>query len=67
MSYGYRDGPAHDEVQAAIARAEQAIAASPVHLGGLALSGEIANAMIADGISTMNGSSRALTVPGATC
>ena len=49
MSYGYRDGPAHDEVQAGIARAEQAIAASPVHLGGLALTGEIANAMIGRG------------------
>ena len=44
MSYGHRDGPAHAEVQAGIARAEQAIAASPVHLGGLALTGEIANA-----------------------
>ncbi len=49
MSYGYRDGPAHDEVQAAIARAERAIAASPVHLGGLALTAEIANAMIGRG------------------
>jgi 4-hydroxy-2-oxoheptanedioate aldolase len=49
MSYGHRDGPAHDEVQAAITRAERAIAASPVHLGGLALTGEIANAMIGRG------------------
>jgi 4-hydroxy-2-oxoheptanedioate aldolase len=49
MSYGYRDGPAHDEVQAAIGRAERAIAASAVHLGGLALTGEIANAMIGRG------------------
>jgi 4-hydroxy-2-oxoheptanedioate aldolase len=49
MSYGYRDGPAHDPVQAAIARAEQVVVNSPVHLGGLALSGEIANAMIARG------------------
>jgi 4-hydroxy-2-oxoheptanedioate aldolase len=49
MSYGYRDGPDHDEVRAAIARAEQAIVNSPVHLGGLALTGEIANAMIERG------------------
>jgi len=49
MSYGYRDGPAHEEVQAAIGRAERAIAASRVHLGGLALTGEIANAMIGRG------------------
>jgi 4-hydroxy-2-oxoheptanedioate aldolase len=49
MSYGYRDGPAHEEVQAAIGRAERAIAASPVHLGGLALTGDIANAMIGRG------------------
>ncbi len=49
MSYGYRDGPAHAEVEAAIMRAEQAIAASPVHLGGLALTGEVANAMIGRG------------------
>ena len=49
MSYGYRDGPNHQPVQAAIARAEQVIVNSPVHLGGLALSAEIANAMIARG------------------
>ena len=49
MSYGYRDGPNHDPVQAAIARAEQVIVSSPVHIGGLALSAEIANAMIARG------------------
>jgi 4-hydroxy-2-oxoheptanedioate aldolase len=49
MSYGYRDGPDHAEVQAAIAQAEQAIVNSPVHLGGLALTSEIANAMIARG------------------
>ena len=30
MSYGYRDGPEHPEVQAAIKRAEQAIVNSPV-------------------------------------
>ena len=49
MSYGYRDGPDHDEVRAAITQAEQAIVNSPVHLGGLALTGEIANAMIGRG------------------
>jgi 4-hydroxy-2-oxoheptanedioate aldolase len=49
MSYGYRDGPDHDEVRAAIARVEQAIVHSPVHLGGLALTGESANAMIERG------------------
>jgi 4-hydroxy-2-oxoheptanedioate aldolase len=49
MSYGYRDGPDHAEVQAAIKQAEQAIVKSRVHLGGLALTGEIANAMIGRG------------------
>jgi 4-hydroxy-2-oxoheptanedioate aldolase len=49
MSYGYRDGPDHPEVQAGIRRAAQAIAASPIHLGGLARSGEIATAMIGRG------------------
>jgi 4-hydroxy-2-oxoheptanedioate aldolase len=49
MSYGHRDGPDHPEVQDGIRRAEQAIAASPIHLGGLALTGEIANAMIGRG------------------
>jgi 4-hydroxy-2-oxoheptanedioate aldolase len=49
MSYGYRDGADHDEVRAAIARVEQIVVSSPVHLGGLALTGEIANAMIARG------------------
>lgn len=49
MSYGYRDGPNHEPVQAAIARVERALANSPVHLGGLALGSEIANAMIARG------------------
>ena len=49
MSYGYRDGPDHPEVQAAIKQAEQAIVKSPVHLGGLALTAEIANAMIGRG------------------
>jgi 4-hydroxy-2-oxoheptanedioate aldolase len=36
-------------VRAAIARAEQAIVDSGVHLGGLALTGAIANAMIERG------------------
>ena len=49
MSYGYRDGPDHPEVQAAIKQAEQAIVKSAVHLGGLALTAEIANAMIGRG------------------
>jgi 4-hydroxy-2-oxoheptanedioate aldolase len=49
MSYGYRDGPDHAEVQAAIAQAEKAIVNSPVHLGGLALTSETANAMIGRG------------------
>lgn len=43
---GQRD---HPEVLAAIARAEQAILASPVLLGGMALSAEEANAKIARG------------------
>jgi 4-hydroxy-2-oxoheptanedioate aldolase len=49
MSYGYRDGPDHEEVHAAIARAEQAILKTPVHLGGLALTAEVANQMIGRG------------------
>jgi 4-hydroxy-2-oxoheptanedioate aldolase len=49
MSYGYRDGPDHPAVQDAIARAEQAIVKSPAHLGGLALTGAVANAMIERG------------------
>jgi 4-hydroxy-2-oxoheptanedioate aldolase len=49
MSYGYRDGPDHDEVKAAIARAEAVIRDSPVHLGGLAVTADLANAMIGRG------------------
>ena len=49
MSYGYRDGPEHDEVREAIARAEKAILASSMPLGGLALDNDVANAMIARG------------------
>jgi 4-hydroxy-2-oxoheptanedioate aldolase len=49
MSYGYRDGADHDEVREAITRAENAILASPIHLGGLALETEKANDMIARG------------------
>ena len=49
MSYGYRDGPDHDEVKAAIARAEEVIRTSPVHMGGLAITAELANAMIGRG------------------
>jgi 4-hydroxy-2-oxoheptanedioate aldolase len=46
MSYGYRDGPNHEEVQEAITQIEDAVLASDVHLGGLALAPEQANAMI---------------------
>ncbi len=49
MGYGFRDGPAHPEVQAAIARAEAALLASPVHVGGLALDADTANGMIERG------------------
>jgi 4-hydroxy-2-oxoheptanedioate aldolase len=49
MSYGHRDGPDHPEVKEAIARAEKAILASKVHLGGLAVTNELANAMIGRG------------------
>jgi len=49
MSYGYRDGADHDEVRAAVERAERAILASPAHLGGLALDNELANRMIERG------------------
>ena len=49
MGYGYRDGPDHPEVQAAITRPSRRSWESPVHLGGLALTAEIANAMIGRG------------------
>jgi 4-hydroxy-2-oxoheptanedioate aldolase len=49
MSYGYRDGPDHDEVRAGIARAEEAIRKTPVHMGGLAITADLANAMIGRG------------------
>jgi 4-hydroxy-2-oxoheptanedioate aldolase len=49
MSYGHRDGPDHPEVKEGIARAEKAILASKVHLGGLALTPDLANAMIGRG------------------
>ena len=49
MSYGYRDGPDHDDVRKAIARVEEVLLPSSVHLGGLALEAETARAMIARG------------------
>ena len=49
LSYGFRDGPAHPEVQAAIARAEAAILASGKILGGLALTNDQAKDMIGRG------------------
>jgi len=49
MSYGYRDGPEHDEVREAIAKAEAAIIASDKQLGGLALDNKSAADMIGRG------------------
>ena len=49
MSYGYRDGPDHPEVQDAIGRAEEVILAGPTYLGGLALDNATANRMIGRG------------------
>ena len=49
MSYGFRDGADHPEVQAGIARAEAVIRESDKHLGGLSVEADIANAMIARG------------------
>jgi len=49
MSYGYREGVDHPEVQDGIARVEEAVLRSGKHLGGLALDPETANAMIARG------------------
>jgi 4-hydroxy-2-oxoheptanedioate aldolase len=49
MSYGYRDGPDHQEVQDAIGRAEEVILAGPTYLGGLALDNATANQMIGRG------------------
>ena len=49
MSYGYRDGPDHQEVQEAIGRAEEVILAGPTYLGGLALDNATANDMIRRG------------------
>jgi 4-hydroxy-2-oxoheptanedioate aldolase len=49
MSYGYRDGVDYPEVKDGVARAEKAILASGIHLGGLALDTDAANAMIERG------------------
>lgn len=49
MSYGHRDSADHEEVQAGIRKAETAILNSPIHLGGLALSNDLANDMIERG------------------
>ena len=49
MSYGYRDGPDHQEVRDAIGRAEEVILAGPTYLGGLALDNATANDMIRRG------------------
>ena len=49
MSYGYRDGPDHQEVQDAIGLAEEVILAGPTWLGGLALDNATANRMIGRG------------------
>lgn len=49
MSYGFRDGPDHPQVRSAVARAEKAILASPVKLGGLALDTQLAEQMIGRG------------------
>jgi 4-hydroxy-2-oxoheptanedioate aldolase len=49
MSYGYREGVDHPEVQDGIARVEEAVLRSGKHLGGLALDADAANAMIGRG------------------
>ncbi len=49
LSYGYRDSADHPEVRAGIEKVERVVNDSPVHLGGLALDNETANAMIARG------------------
>ena len=65
LSYGYRDGPGHDEVRDAIARAEAAILASPAHLGGLALDADAANEMIRRGYRMLIGGIDAVLMEGA--
>ncbi len=49
MSYGHRDGADHPEVHAGVERVEHVVRDSPVHLGGLALDNDVANAMIERG------------------
>lgn len=49
MSYGHHDGPQHAEVQDGIARVEAVVQQAGLHLGGLALDGEAARAMVARG------------------
>ena len=49
MSYGYRDGPAHREVQEAIARVEEVVLPTSIALGGFLASAEAANEKFAIG------------------
>ena len=53
MSYGYRDSADHPEVHAGIEKVERMVNDSPVHLGGLALDNDLANAMIERGYRLM--------------
>jgi 4-hydroxy-2-oxoheptanedioate aldolase len=55
MSYGYREGVDHPEVQDGIARVEEAVLRSGKHLGGLGLDVESANAQIARGYRVLIG------------
>ncbi len=55
MSYGHREGVDHPDVQDAVKRVEGVVRGSRVHLGGLALDAETANAMIARGYRVLIG------------
>jgi 4-hydroxy-2-oxoheptanedioate aldolase len=55
MSYGYRDGADHPEVHDAIARVEEVVLATDIHLGGLGLDPDSANASIARGYRVLIG------------
>lgn len=55
MSYGYREGVDHSEVQDGVAKVEEAVLRSGKHLGGLSLDTDTANAMIDKGYRLLIG------------
>lgn len=55
MSYGYREGVDHAEVQDGIARVEEVVLGKGVHLGGLGMDTDTANAQIERGYRLLIG------------